>query len=219
MLAGGTSKGQPGLLRRVSPQPKAGRLGLVITTTSWPLTRRVLRSFGTGRPPCLRARSSRHFRSSFSSSSCAFITLSHLPGAYVAGPPLPIKGLDIFRPARVPELAQSLCLNLPDPLARHGKPLPHFLQGVIRFLTDTKAHAEDLLLARSKRSQNFPSLFFETRVNGCISRRNRLPITRLLVGPTPSPGPSYLSILHLLNSQQLLPGTRVGISSVPYRNW
>ena len=76
----------------------------------------------------------------------------------------------------MPQLAQRFGFNLANAFARDGKALPNFLQCVIRFFPDAEAHAENLLLARSQRRQDFAGLLFQAGVHGRVGGRHGLPI-------------------------------------------
>src|SRR5918993_200910 len=54
----------------------------------------------------------------------------------------------------MPQLAQRLGLDLPDPLACHGEALAHLFEGVLAPVANAEAHLDDLLLARRERLQH-----------------------------------------------------------------
>src|SRR3979411_2805712 len=71
------------------------------------------------------------------------------------------EALELLRPARVPQLAERLGLDLPDALAGHLEVLADLLEGVIALLADAEAHAQDLLLARRQGLEHLPRLLGE----------------------------------------------------------
>ncbi len=52
--------------------------------------------------------------------------------------------------ARMLEFPKRLCLDLPDPLARHAELLADFLKRVIRVHPDAKSHAKNPFFTRRK---------------------------------------------------------------------
>lgn len=52
--------------------------------------------------------------------------------------------------ARMLEFPKCLCLDLPDPLARHAELLADFLKRVIRVHPDAKSHAKNPFFTRRK---------------------------------------------------------------------
>ena len=72
----------------------------------------------------------------------------------------------------MPQLPQSLRLNLPNTFARHGKRLPHFFQSVLAAVIQPKPHLDHFLFARRQRFQDGRSLFLQTEVDNRVRRRN-----------------------------------------------
>src|SRR5262252_5408367 len=54
----------------------------------------------------------------------------------------------LARARRLAQLAERLCLDLADALARHAEDLADLLEGMIAGAADPEAHAQDALLAR-----------------------------------------------------------------------
>ena len=57
-------------------------------------------------------------------------------------------------PARMPQLAQRLRLDLPDALARHLEALPHLFQRVLGAVFQAEAHLDDALFARGQGAED-----------------------------------------------------------------
>src|ERR1700719_2303299 len=87
--------------------------------------------------------------------------------------PYPIhKRPQLLRPRRMPQLSQRLGLNLPDAFASYRERLADFLKRVLRAIFQSKAHLDDLLLARGQRTQHLRSLVFQVDVDYGFSWRN-----------------------------------------------
>jgi hypothetical protein len=56
--------------------------------------------------------------------------------------------------AGMPQFAQGLGLDLPDPLARDGEVLPDLFEGVLAAILQAKAHLNDLLFPRAQTLQH-----------------------------------------------------------------
>ncbi len=70
------------------------------------------------------------------------------------------------------QLEQGLGLDLPDALARDIEVLTHLFQSVVRFFSDTEAHAQHLLLARCERGQHLAHLIREVHGDNSVGRRD-----------------------------------------------
>src|ERR671912_454996 len=76
----------------------------------------------------------------------------------------------------MPQLAQRLGLDLPDPLARDREALAHLFEGVLAPVANAEAHLDDLLLARRERLQHRFGLLAQIQVDDGIRRRDDVPI-------------------------------------------
>ena len=70
-----------------------------------------------------------------------------------------------FAAAGMSEFAQRLGLDLPNTLARNGKLLTHFFEGVIRFFPDAETHSQYLLFPRRQCCQDFSCLLLKVDVH------------------------------------------------------
>src|SRR5690349_5154363 len=61
----------------------------------------------------------------------------------------------------MPELAECLRLDLPDPLARDREPRADLLERVVGALSDPEPETEDLLLARRERREDLLRLVLQ----------------------------------------------------------
>src|SRR5262245_11484905 len=68
---------------------------------------------------------------------------------------------ELLRTRGVAELPESLGLDLPDALPRHGKVLTHLLERVLAAVGETEAEPEHLLLARGEGRQYLVRLLAE----------------------------------------------------------
>src|SRR5690348_6576251 len=71
----------------------------------------------------------------------------------------------LSRAGWVTQLAQRLGFDLANALASHCERLSDFLEGVLGAIFESKAHLDDLFLARSERAQNVRRLLLEVHVN------------------------------------------------------
>src|SRR5208282_3137611 len=72
---------------------------------------------------------------------------------------------EFARARRMPQLAQSLRLDLPNTLAGDGERLPHFLERVFAAVVEAEAHLDHFFLARRERLQHRRRLFLEAQVD------------------------------------------------------
>src|SRR5579875_2247476 len=72
--------------------------------------------------------------------------------------------------ARMAQLPQGLCFNLPDAFPCHGKILPHFLKRVFAAILQTKTHFHDLFLSWAKRFEHLGSLLTQIQIDDRIRR-------------------------------------------------
>src|ERR1700689_4859394 len=72
---------------------------------------------------------------------------------------------------RMPQLAQRLRFDLPDPLARHLEVLTDLFERVIRLLADAEPHAQHLLLARRQGGEHLAGLVREVHRDHALARR------------------------------------------------
>jgi hypothetical protein len=75
-------------------------------------------------------------------------------------------------PAWVPQLAQRLGLDLPDPLARDREILSDFFQSVLAAVLQAEAHLDDFLFARRERLQHLCGLFAQIQIDHGVGRRH-----------------------------------------------
>ena len=78
------------------------------------------------------------------------------------------RGLQFLAAGRMPQLAQRLGLDLPDPLPGDGKVLPDLLKGVIGFLTDAETHAQHFFFTRCQGGQHLAGLLGQVQIDGRI---------------------------------------------------
>src|SRR5581483_4471799 len=74
------------------------------------------------------------------------------------------------------QLAQCLGFNLADALARDGKALPYFLEGMLAAVVQPEAHLDHLLLARRGGFENCFGLFFQIDIDHRFGGRNHAPV-------------------------------------------
>src|SRR5437773_8277818 len=74
---------------------------------------------------------------------------------------------------RMPQLAQRLRLDLPDPLAGDVELLADFLQRVVGVHLDAETHPQHLRFARRQRVEDVLAYVAQARVDRGIRRRDR----------------------------------------------
>src|ERR1051325_7988286 len=79
-------------------------------------------------------------------------------------------------PRRMPQLAQGLCLDLTNALARDGEALADFFERVLAAVADAEPHLDDFLLARRQRLEDRFGLLLEVQVDDGLRRRHDPPI-------------------------------------------
>src|ERR1700751_2390529 len=81
--------------------------------------------------------------------------------------------LQVARAPGLTQLPQSLGFNLANSLARNRELLPNLFKCVISFLSNPKAHPQNLLFARGQSSQHLTGLLPEIPLDRSLDRRRR----------------------------------------------
>ncbi len=73
--------------------------------------------------------------------------------------------------AGVFELAEGLCFNLPDTLARHPENLAHLLERMRGVVPETEAHTQNTFFLWAQRIEHLVDLLPQVTINHCFQWR------------------------------------------------
>src|SRR5215831_12802386 len=82
------------------------------------------------------------------------------------------KRAQAMAPAGMPQLAECLRFNLPDPLPRDCEVLSDFLERMLASIFEAETHLDDFLFARRERLEHLRGLLAQIQIDYRVRRRN-----------------------------------------------